>query len=78
MPYRILEHGASKHRAIKCLRRVNGRECGGISYHPRHVAERHCPVCKYFHPEPTGEVVPVWEDAAMPKINPNLSFIFYD
>ncbi len=76
MPYKIIQHGLSNHRAIKCLRRVKGKECGGISYHPRHIAERHCPVCNYFHPETSPEhIVPVWEEK-MPV--PNLSFIFYD
>jgi hypothetical protein len=73
MPYRILEHTLVKQRAIKCLRMVKDKECGAISYHPDHVERKHCPVCNYFHPEPSGEVVPVWEDKT---IKPNISFIY--
>ncbi len=78
MPYKIIQHGSSNHRAIKCLRIINGKECGAISYHPKDIERKHCSVCHYFHPEVSGEVVPVWDEKGPGKINPNLSFIYYD
>jgi hypothetical protein len=74
MPYKILEHNP-KMKAFKCLRKINGKECGGISYHPRHLADRWCPYCQYYHPEPKGESVPVWDQN---KPSQNIGFTFYD
>jgi hypothetical protein len=77
MPYKILEHNP-KMKAFKCLRKINGKECGGISYHPRHLADRWCPHCQFYHPEKQGEIVPIGQVWDQTKPNQNMGFMFYD